>query len=203
MPMKIIANASLGSANAISELNQHCEAKDFVGIRDFGAEPMLVTGVIDSTYEASLAFLTQHSLVFDLDCEWMNMPAALLLARRHPELKIVLEHIGFPRTRDAEYFANWEKGVRTLSQAPNVTMKISGIAMTDQRFTKESLRKWVEVCLDAFGADRCVLGSNWPVDRLYSSYDVIMDIYREFISSLSQSEQEKICQTNATRIYNF
>ena len=141
--------------------------------------------------------------MFDLDCEWMNMPAALELARRQPNLKIVLEHIGFPRRRDDEYFANWEKAVRVLAQAPNVTMKISGVAMTDQRFTKESLRKWVEVCLDAFGADRCVLGSNWPVDRLYSSYDVIMDIYREFISSLSLAEQLKICNLNAARLYNF
>jgi len=203
VPMKIVANTSLGSAQALNELHQHCESSNFVGIRDFGAEPMLASGEIISTYEESLKFMAKNSLVFDLDCEWMNMGAAVALAERHPNLKIVLEHIGFPRSRDDAYFANWEKGVRTLAQAPNVTMKISGVAMTDQRFTKESLRRWVEVCLDAFSADRCLLGSNWPVDRLYSSYDVIMDIYREFISELSLAEQQKICDGNAKDIYNF
>ena len=75
--------------------------------------------------------------------------------------------------------------------------------MTDPRFTKESLRKWAEVCLEAFGPARCVLGSNWPVDRLYSSYDIIVGFMREYISSFSASEQEAICRTNAKRLYNF
>ncbi len=73
--------------------------------------------------------------------------------------------------------------------------------MTDPRFTRESLRRWVDSCVEAFGPDRCVLGSNWPVDRLYSSYDVIMDLYREYISALSESEQGKILNGNAARIF--
>jgi predicted TIM-barrel fold metal-dependent hydrolase len=203
VPMKIVANVALGSDTALSELAQHCESSNFVGIRDFQAEPMLASGVVDPTYEKSLEFLTQNSLVFDLDCEWMNMPAAVVLAGRHPNLKIVLEHIGFPRRRDDEYFENWKKGVAALAQAPNVIMKISGLGMTDPRFTKASLQRWVDVCLEEFGPDRCVLGSNWPVDRLYSSYDVIMDMERDFISTLTHAEQVKITTANAKRIYNF
>ena len=131
------------------------------------------------------------------------MAAALDLARRHPNLKIVLEHIGYPRSRDDEYFANWSTGVKTLSQAENVTMKISGLGMTDRLFTKNSLQRWVEVCLESYGADRCLLGSNWPVDRLFSSYDAIMNLEREFISQLSITEQKKISTENAKEIYNF
>lgn len=203
VPMKIIANASLGSASALDELHQHRESSGFVGIRDFGAEPMLASGSLDKRYETSLIFLTENNLVFDLDCEWMNMPAALDLARRHPDLKIVLEHIGYPRSRDDEYFANWSKGVKTLSQAENVTMKISGLGMTDPRFTKTSLQRWVEVCLEAYGANRCLLGSNWPVDRLFSSYDAIINLEREFISQFSVAEQKRITTENAMEIYNF
>ena len=203
VPLKIIGNCALESESALQELDAHRESSNFVGIRDFTAEPMLASGEISQRYEASLEYLTKNSLVFDLDCEWMNMPAALEMARRHPELKIVLEHIGFPRSRDDEYFSNWSKAVRILGQAPNVTMKISGLGMTDPGFTKESLRKWVEVCLDAFGAPGCVLGSNWPVDRLYSSYDSIIGFEREYISSLSLNEQAAICHQNAKRIYNF
>jgi predicted TIM-barrel fold metal-dependent hydrolase len=145
--------------------------------------------------------MTEKNVMFDVDCEWQNMGEALALAQRHPELEIVLEHIGFPRSRDDEYFGHWSKAIRELAGAQNVTCKISGLAMTDPNFTPESLRRWVDGCVEAFGADRCVLGSNWPVDRLYSSYDVIMDLYREYLSALSGSEQANVLSENANRIY--
>jgi predicted TIM-barrel fold metal-dependent hydrolase len=201
--MRIIADCPLGAPEAAKQLDEHAQSPLYAGVRDFNAEPMLASGQIDAAYEASLKKLTKQNVVFDLDCGWPNMGAAVELAQRHPDLKIVLEHIGFPRARDDEYFANWSKAVRALAKAPNVTMKISGMPMTDPRFTKESLRKWAEVCLEAFGPNRCVLGSNWPVDRLYSSYDVIIGFTRDYISSFSASEQEAICRTNAKRLYNF
>lgn len=75
--------------------------------------------------------------------------------------------------------------------------------MTDPRFTPESLRRWVETCVEVFGPARCVLGSNWPVDRLYSSYDVIMDLYRGYIAGLGETEQVAILSGNARRLYRL
>ena len=121
------------------------------------------------------------------------MAAARDLARRHPELQVVLQHIGFPRSRDDEYFANWSAGMRTLAEAPNVTCKISGVAMTDPRFTPASLQRWIDTSLEVFGPDRCVLGSNWPVDRICSSYDVIMDIYRDRLARPSARLSSERC----------
>ena len=203
VPFTIVAHADLGTEHAMAQLDGHGESPYFVGVRAFAAEPMLASGEINPVYEESLRVMTARGLVFDLDCEWFNMAAGTALARRHPELNIVLEHIGFPRSRDDEYFGNWKRSLTELASAPNVTVKISGLAMTDPRFTKDSLRRWVDGCVEAFGPDRCVLGSNWPVDRLYSSYDVIMDLYREYISGLSESEQAKILSENAARLYQL
>jgi predicted TIM-barrel fold metal-dependent hydrolase len=165
---------------------------------------MLASGEVIPAFEASLDVLAERGLVFDLDCEWQNMAAARALAERHPDLQVVLEHIGFPRSRDDEYFSNWAAAMRLLAGAPNVTCKISGVGMTDPRFTAESLRRWIDTPLEAFGADRCVLGSNWPVDRLYSSYDVIMDIYRDRVSALfGEEDQRKVLSGNAARIYRL
>jgi predicted TIM-barrel fold metal-dependent hydrolase len=61
----------------------------------------------------------------------------------------------------------------------------------------------VETCLEVFGPDRCVLGSNWPVDRLFSGYERIMDFYRDYLSGLSDSEQRKVCSENAVRLYRL
>jgi len=203
VPMRIIGDANLGKSDAISVLERHMESPLFVGVRDFNAEPMLAAKETTPAYEESLTFLAKNQLVFDLDCEWQNMDQAIELANRHPDLIVVLQHIGFPRSRGDEYYRNWAAAVKRLGKTPNVTMKISGLGMTDQRFTKESLRKWVDTSIEAFGADRCVLGSNWPVDRLYSSYDTIITFLRDYISNLSLSEQEKICNQNSKAIYKF
>ena len=147
--------------------------------------------------------MAKNEILFDLDCEWMNMAEARKLAQRHPDLQIVLEHIGFPRKRTDAYFENWKKAVKDLAKADNVTMKISGVAMTDPQFSKKSLKPWVDTCVNAFGPERCVIGSNWPVDRLFSSFDVIMNFYREYIDKLSTSEQKKILNKNASKLYKF
>lgn len=202
-PFTIVAEAALGDDNASEVLAGHAESPYFVGVRDFGAEPYLASGETTSRYEESLAELAKNAWVYDTDCEWMNMPSLVELAGRHPELPIVLEHIGFPRKRDDEYFENWRNGIRQLATADNITCKISGVAMTDPLFTKESIRRWVEGCVEAFGPSRCVLGSNWPVDRLFSGYERIMDYYRDFISTLSESEQRQILSENATRLYKL
>ncbi len=202
-PMRIVGDCALNGENATSQLEEHQESPLFVGVRDFNAEVMFAAKEILPNYEKSLIYLTKKNLIFDLDCEWQNIPQALQLAQRHPELQIVLEHIGFPRRRDDEYFDNWSKAVHNLAKAPNVTMKLSGIGMTDPRFTRDSLRKWAEVSIEAFSPQRCVLGSNWPVDRLFSSYDVIINFMRDYISVLTTHEQELICKTNAKRLYRF
>lgn len=201
VPFTIVGHADLSTDDALRQLDGHGESPYFVGVRDFMSEVILSSGQINDTFEASLDVLSDRGLTFDLDCEWMNMGSALELAGRHPDLQIVLEHIGFPRRRDDDYFSSWSEAIRTLATADNVTCKISGLGMTDPRFTRESLRRWVDTCVEAFGPERCVLGSNWPVDRLYSSYDVIMDLYREYISELSDSEQAQILSENATRLF--
>lgn len=203
IPAAIVAHASLGAADADEVLDGHAQSPLFRAIRDFGTEAYLASGELAPRYEASLARLARDEVVLDLDCEWPNMAAAVELAARHPELWIVLEHVGYPRRRDDNYFREWAKAIALLATADNVVCKVSGIAMTDRLFTMESLAPWVETCLDAFGPARCVVGSNWPVDRLCSSYDVIMDCYRAFVSSLSEDEQRDILSDNARDCYRI
>lgn len=203
VPMRILGDSPLNSEDAIVQLKRHQESSLFVGIRDFNVEPMLAAKQILPNYEKSLAYMAKQELIFDLDCEWQNMGEALALANRHPDLQIVLEHIGFPRRRDEEYFNSWKEAINQLATAPNVTIKISGIGMTDPSFTRESLRRWAQASLEAFGPDRTVLGSNWPVDRLFVSYATMIEFMREYISSLTHAEQEKVCYINASRLYKF
>lgn len=202
-PFTIVAHVDLNSSDSARQLDGHSESPYFVGVRDFAIEPMLAQHASTAELESALRTLSDRGLVLDLDCEWPNMPAAVDLARRHPNLQIVLEHFGYPRTRTDDYFVAWREAIAELAGAENVICKISGAGMTDPRFTSESLSRWIETCLDHFGPERCMLGSNWPVDRLYSSYDAIMNLYRDFVSRLSDDEETAILSGNAARIFRL
>jgi predicted TIM-barrel fold metal-dependent hydrolase len=125
------------------------------------------------------------------------------VAKRFPGVAMVLEHAGFPRSRSDEYFRDWKSGLHDLAQAESVSCKISGLGMFDNQWTVDSLRPWVMACIEAFGVERSFFASNWPVDRLYSSYDPLIDAYFEIISDFSPSEQVALFSGNAERIYKI
>lgn len=199
----VVAQVDLAEPSAAETIDRHLASPLMRGVRDFAIEPYLASGERNDTMENSLARLAGEQLVLDLDCEFPNMPRALDLARRHPELTIVLEHIGFPRTRTDDYFDGWRAAMLELGTAPNVYCKISGLGMTDPRFTPDSLRRWVDTCVEAFTPERCMFGSNWPLDRLFSSYDAIATTVRELISGLTEEEQNRIGTGTAAQVYRL
>ena len=199
----IVGHVDLATPAAEAVLDSHGASPLFRGVRDFAIEPYLESGVIDAGIERSLETLAGRDLVLDLDCAYPNMAAARALAERHPGLTLVLEHLGFPRSRDADYLAAWRSGITELGAAANVVCKISGAGMTDPLFSRESLAPWVEHCLAVFGPARCMIGSNWPLDRLRSSYDAIFLLYRDFVATLSESEQQRVLAGTAREVYRL
>ena len=123
------------------------------------------------------------------------------VARAHPGTTLCIDHAGLPARRDAEYFRFWRGAVRELATAPNLVMKISGLGQGDHAWTVDSLRPWVHECLDAFGIDRCFFGTNWPVDRLFSSYGDVLDAYAELIADLPEADQRALFSENAKRVF--
>ena len=93
--------------------------------------------------------------------------------------------------------------MQALANEPNIFCKISGVGMMDPKFTLSSIRPWIEHCVSIFGPERCMIGSNWPLDRLFSSYDAVFNIYREIISQYSVEEQIAISSATANRFYRI
>ena len=82
-------------------------------------------------------------------------------------------------------------------------IKISGLGMCDHEWTVASLRPWVRACIEEFGVERSFFGTNWPVDRLYSSYGDVLDAYAEIIADLSANEQHALFTENAKRVFRL
>ena len=89
----------------------------------------------------------------------------------------------------------------------NVYMKISGLGMGDhmagRKWTLDTIKPWVECCLEVFGVEQSFFGTNWPVDKDYSTYPVLLDAYRELISGYSESEQTALFSGNAEKVYRI
>ncbi|MAG37114.1 MAG: hypothetical protein CL878_12835 [Dehalococcoidia bacterium] len=198
-PHAIVAHSNLKQADVAEELGRHCEFSRVKGIRDFSDGDYLV----DHDFHRGYALLEQFNLIASLDVEWQGMEKLRNLARKFPNIVAVLDHCGFPKERTDEYFQHWKQGLTTLAEAENVVCKISGLGMADWSWTTESIRPWVLACIEAFGSERCVFATNWPVDKLFSTYDVVIDAYTQIVAEFSQDEQIAMFSGNAEKLYGI
>ena len=93
--------------------------------------------------------------------------------------------------------------MRALARAENIVCKISGLGMYDHSWSTQSIKPWIETCLDAFGVERCMFGSNWPVDRLFSSYGDLFRAYAQVAGTLGPGDTHKLFAGNAERYYRI
>lgn len=202
-PHGIVAYTNLKSPKVGDELERHAAFPNLRGIRDFSEGDYLV----DPDFHRGFALLENFNLVCDLDCLWPDMVKARDLGNRFPGITIALDHAGFPQERNDEYFANWQQGMQALADADNVVCKISGLGMGDfmagGNWTVDSIRPYVLGCIEAFGTHRSFFGTNWPVDKMYSSYAEVVDAYTEIIKDFSADEQQALFSGNAERIYRI
>jgi L-fuconolactonase len=132
-----------------------------VGVRHQVHDEPDAAWLLRDDVQRGLAAVAASGLVYDLLVRARELPAAVETAKRHPELRLVLDHVGkAPRSdRDA-----WAQGVSALAELPNVTCKLSGL------FTEGDPEGTVERALGWFGSDRCMFGSDWPVCLIASEY---------------------------------
>jgi predicted TIM-barrel fold metal-dependent hydrolase len=198
-PHGIVAYVDLASPAAELQLTRHADYANLRGIRDLRYDDYLT----NDDWHRGYALLEQFGLVCCDDPPVGRASLARDLALQFPGITLCIDHAGFPRRRDRSYFKKWRAGMRAIASAENTVVKISGLGMADHRWTSESLRPWVLECIEAFGCDRSFFGTNWPVDRLYSSYGDVVHAYAEIISDFSLSERRALFSENANRIFRL
>ena len=198
-PHGIVAHADLKDPRVEDVLARHCEFPNMRGVRDFSEGDYLVA----PEFQRGYALLEKYNLVASLDVKWEDMWKERDLAARFPNIRLVLDHAGFPTERTDDYFQNWRRGLRAISEAENVVCKISGLGMCDWNWTVESIRPWLLECIDIFGPQRCIFATNWPVDRLFSTYDAVINAYTEIIGDFSRDEKVSMLSGNAKELYRL
>jgi predicted TIM-barrel fold metal-dependent hydrolase len=199
VPQGIVAYVDLASPDAGAVIERHTRFPNLRGIRDLRYDAYLT----NDAWQRGYAELERFGLVCCDDPLVEQMHDAAELVRRVPGIIYCVDHAGFPRRRDREYFEAWRAGMRELAALPNTVVKISGLGMCDHRWTVDSLRPWVLECIDAWGPKRAFFGTNWPVDRLFSSYGDVLDAYRLLIDDLGPTEREALFSKNAERVFRL
>ena len=98
------------------------------------------------------------------------MVATANILEAAPDTRVALCHAGSPHDRSSQGLDSWAQNLRHLSTLPQVVCKLSGLGMFDHRWTNQTIAPLIDTCLDQFGPERCMFGSNFPVDSLYSDY---------------------------------
>ncbi len=186
----------LSRAEMEADLDGQAVSGRFRGIRVLaGIDP-------ESESAADLcALLDERGLVFDLVAHPANIGAHLPLLRRHPGLAVVLEHSGWPEATDEGGLLQWREAIGALAELPNVSCKVSGIGMATHSLDADVLRPWIEGCLDAFGAGRCIFGGNFPVEAMYGDYAGLVDSVRAVVDGLPEDDRRAFWVENARRVY--
>ncbi len=198
-PHAIVAYADLRDAAVEQTLERHCEFENMRGIRDFSYGDFLVS----ENFRRGHALLEKYGLVSSIAAEWQDMEKLRDLARAFPNIPIVMDHAGLPAERTPEYFERWREGMRTAAQAENVICKVSGLGMSDNEWTVDSIRPYVLHCIETFGVERSLFATNWPVDSLWSGYSDIVGAYDEITRDFSDDERRALFSGNAERLYRI
>lgn len=198
-PHAVIAYADLRDAAVEEVLARHCEYPIMRGIRDFSHGDYLV----EPDFHRGFALLEKYNLRSSVAVQWHDMEKLRALAGKYPNVPIVVDHAGVPAARNSEYFGRWAQGITTAAQAESVVMKISGLGMGDHNWTVDSIRPYVLRCIEAFGTERVIFATNWPVDSLFSDYDTIVDAYTEIVADFTVDEQSAMFSKNAEALYEI
>jgi len=151
-----------------------------------------------------IEYLYQFGFTYDLLIYPKQMPAALELMELLPEQRFVIDHIAKPPIR-AKEIASWTNHIRAMASNPLAYCKVSGLITEADwhSWRPDQLKPYLDVVLEAFGTDRLLFGSDWPVCLLAGTYQRVKDLVVDYMSDLPTSEQEKVLGGNAERFYGL
>ena len=189
-PIAQVVFCDLTAVDLDSQLDRFQTLPTVRGVRQIiGRAPGedMVTGTNDllqsDSFKDGMAEVGQRGLSFDLQLIPELIEATAKMLARVPDTKIALCHAGSPHDRSVSGLTRWAQQLESLSALPQVRCKLSGLGMFKHAWKEADFRPIIETCLDQFGATRCMFGSNFPVDSLYSDYQRLFTAHRGIINS--------------------
>jgi predicted TIM-barrel fold metal-dependent hydrolase len=157
----------------------------------------------DPAIRRNVAHLADYGFSFDLQVFAPQMADAADLAESCPRVTFVLQHAGMLEDLSREGRAEWRAGMVRLAACPNVVSKLSGLGTFLHRNDAAHIAEVMRETVTIFGADRCLFGSNFPIEKLWTSYGTLIDAYRAATRPFPEREQRNILHDTAMRVYRI
>jgi L-fuconolactonase len=176
----------------------------------------------EPSFREGMAELTRHGMVFEAWHYHRQIPELTALAHALPETTMVHDHFGGPlgigpyKGKRDEIFEQWKTDITALAQCSNVIAKLGGMAMAingygwhkaERPLTSDELvaaqRPWYEHCIEQFGPERCMFESNYPVDKVSISYNVLWNSFKKMTAGFSDDEKESLFRATAMGVYGL
>lgn len=198
----VVGWVDLRSPQVGEQLERFRSRPKFVGVRHVVQDEPDVRFMLDQAFLRGLGLLRDYKLTYDLLVFPKQLAAAIEVAQRFPEQQFVLDHIAKPLIREGT-LPPWDKQIRELGKCPNVHCKISGMVTEAKwkQWKSQDFKPYLDVVVEAFGEDRLMVGSDWPVCLLSADYGEVIGLARNYFETFSESAKKKIFGENAMRFY--
>ena len=185
----------------LAELSKHPK---LVGVRHVVQDEPDDEFMLRPNFLRGLAKLKQFNLTYDLLLFPRHLPVARQVVRQFPEQPFVLDHLAKPFIKTGE-LAPWREGIRALAELRNVSCKVSGMVTeaTWGGWTPEQFQPYLDVVFEAFGEDRLLFGSDWPVCLLAGSYEEVLGLVTNYLDRWPEKVLQKVLGENAARFYGL
>jgi L-fucono-1,5-lactonase len=160
--------------------------------------------MLRNDFNAGITQLRRFDLVYDVLIFERHLPQTIQFLDRHPDQVFVIDHIAKPRIREG-LLSPWRENLKELARRNNCFCKLSGV-LTEadwQNWRPEGIHPYLDAALDAFGPNRCLFGSDWPVLLLADSYAGWVATVKNFVSRLSSTEQARVLGGTAAEVYRL
>ena len=200
----VVGWVDLQAPDARAQIEQYAAHPKLVGVRHIVQSEADDRFLLRPEFVRGLAFLEEFGLAYDLLVYSRHLPVATELAGRFAGQRFVLDHLAKPDVRRGEIRA-WSADVRKLAACPNVWCKLSGLVTEADwaAWKPGQLRPYLDVAFDCFGADRLMIGSDWPVCTVASDYGRTMAVVVEYLADRPQRERDAVLGGNAQRFWNL
>jgi predicted TIM-barrel fold metal-dependent hydrolase len=157
----------------------------------------------DPTLQKNVARLADYGWSFDLQVFAGQMPGAAELAASAPKVTFILQHAGMIEDLSPEGWDEWRKGIRLLASRPNIVSKLSALGTFIHKNDPAHIATVVHETIDIFGPERCLFGSNFPVEKLWTEYADLITAYRKVIEPLGEAVARAALHDTAARVYRL
>ncbi len=175
-----------------------------VGVRHVAQDEPDDRFLVRREFVRGISILEERQLAYDILIFPKQLPVAIELVRMFPNQRFVLDHIAKPNIRD-DVLEPWRRQIIELAKSQNVFCKLSGM-VTEARWYQwrlEQFRPYLDVVWEAFGEDRLMIGSDWPVCLLSADYSLAIGVVQTYLEQFGEATREKVLGSNAVRFYKL